>query len=212
MSNLFNPTGPVFRFIVKVEYSIWLNILWFVCCLPIVTIGPATTALYYCMQHIILDEDGYVTKMFFRAFKENFKQSLGVGLGMTVLGIVLGIDGYALYHLRETSSFWAILTGIFIVAVLAYFIVLLWIFPLMARYENTTIAMFKNAIMLSIRFILCTFIMGCVFVVMFYVIINVFTPMIIFGVGLCALLNSWLLKNIFIQCEQKQSMELKEEE
>lgn len=209
MANLFNPSGPVFRFIVKVEYSIWLNILWFLCCIPIVTIGPATTALYYCMQHIVLDEDSYITKMFFRSFKENFKQSMLVGIIMTILGVIMGLDGYALYHLRTTSGFWAILTGIFLVAAVAYAIILMWIFPLLARYENTTLAMFKNAIMLSIRFLLCTFVMAVTYLVVFYVIINVFTPFIIFGMGLIALLNSWLFKNVFIQCELKQ--ESKEE-
>lgn len=207
MSNLFNPTGPVFRFIVKVEYSIWLNILWFICCLPIVTIGPATTALYYCTQHIVLDQDSYITKMFFKAFKENFKQSFIVGLIMTLLGIGMGVDAYALYHLRNTSSFWAILTGIFIVAAVAYVIILMWIFPLMARYENTIMAMFKNSIMLSIRFIFCTVIMGLIFAVVFYVTVFLFTPLIVFGVGLCALLNSWLMKNIFVQLELKQEKE-----
>lgn len=51
MSNLFNPSGAVFKFIVKIEYSVVLNILWLICCIPIVTIGPSTTALFYCMEY-----------------------------------------------------------------------------------------------------------------------------------------------------------------
>ena len=204
MSSFFNPSGPVFKFITKLEYSILLNILWFVCCIPIITIGPATTALFYCTEHLVLDEDSYVIKMFFHSFKENFKQSTIIGLIMTGLGILIGCDGYILYHLHSTSAFWTLLSAIFIVAVIAYAIVLMWIFPLLARYENTTAAMFKNAIMLAMRFILCTFIMALVYVVVFYIIIFVFTPLIIFGVGLCALINSWLLKNILIQCEASQ--------
>lgn len=207
MSNLFNTSGPVYRFIVKVENSVLLNILWFICCIPIVTIGPATTALYYCTHRIVSDEDGYVIRIFFKAFKDNFKQSLCVGIMMTILGVIIGLDGYVLYHLRTTSGFWAILTGIFLVASVAYLFVITWIFPLLARYENTTIAMFKNAIVLSVRFMLCTFVMGVITAAIAYITIFIFTPMIIFGMGLCALLNSWLLKNIFTQCEEKQRLE-----
>lgn len=204
MSNLFNHDGPVLKLITKIEYSVWLNILWFVCCIPIFTIGPATTALFYCTQHIVLDEDSYITKMFFKSFKDNFKQGTIIGLIMLVCGIILGFDGYALYHLYYVSSFWAILSGIFLVAAVAYFMVFMWIFPLLARYENSTFAMFKNSIMLSMRFIMCTFVMALVYIIISYIIVFIFTPLIIFGIGLCALINSWLLKNILIQCETVQ--------
>lgn len=212
MNNLFNPTGPVFRFITKVEYSIWLNILWAICCIPIVTIGPATAALFYCTEHIVLDEDSYITKMFFKAFKDNLKQGMIIGIIMTVLGAVIGCDGHILYHLHNTSKFWAILAGIFLVAAAFYIIVLMWVFPLLARYENTTAAMFKNSIMLAMRFLLCTFIMAGVYFIMFYIVVVIFTPLIIFGMGTCALINSWLLRNILMQCENSNNQTNNQEE
>ena len=47
MGNLFNLDGPVLQFINKLVYSVYLNILWFICCIPIVTVGASTTALFY---------------------------------------------------------------------------------------------------------------------------------------------------------------------
>ena len=47
MRNLFNLDGPLMQLINKVVYSVYLNILWFICCIPIVTIGASTTALFY---------------------------------------------------------------------------------------------------------------------------------------------------------------------
>ena len=47
MNNLLNPDNPVMQFITKIVTTVYLNILWFLCCLPIFTAGAATTALYY---------------------------------------------------------------------------------------------------------------------------------------------------------------------
>lgn len=203
MSGLLNLDGPVMQFITKVVYSVYLNILWFICCLPIVTIGASTTALYYVTLKIVKNEEGNLTQSFFHSFKENFKQGTQIWLILFALGAVLGVDGYVLYHMRFENVFWTLLTAVFIVAAVAYGIVLLYIFPLLARFSNSTKSMFKNSLMIGMRFLLCTALMAAIYFAMLYVIINVCTPIVIFGEGLCALLCSWLLSNILVQCEEK---------
>ncbi|MBQ8490384.1 MAG: YesL family protein [Pseudobutyrivibrio sp.] len=203
MRNLLNYDGPVLRFLTKVVYSVWLNILWFVCCIPVVTIGASTTALCYCTGKIARDEEGYITKAFFSSFKDGFLKSTIIGIIMTVLGVVLAVDAYVMYHLCFTSAFWTLVSAILVVACIAYIIVLLWVFPLNARFENTIINMFKNSIMLGMRFIFCTVIMAGIYVIMAYLIYYVCTPLIIFGVGTCALFSAMLMKNILIQCEEQ---------
>ena len=201
MRNILDPESPVLQFITKLVYSVWLNILWFVCCIPIITIGPATTALFYCCQKMALDEEGHITRAFFHSFRLNFKQGAVIGLIMTISGAVLVFDGFVLLRLYKTSAFWAILTAVFIVACVAWLIICMWVFPLLAHFDNTTAAMFKNAIMLGMRFLLCTAFMAAIYIVMALLIIHVMTPLIIFGMGTCAFLNSIILKNVLIQCE-----------
>jgi len=46
MRNLFNPDAPIIQALSKFSYLIWMNCLWLVCCLPIVTIGASTAAFY----------------------------------------------------------------------------------------------------------------------------------------------------------------------
>ena len=124
---------------------------------------------------------------------------------MTVSGAVLIFDGFVLARLYKTSPFWAILTAVFIVACIAWLIIFMWIFPLLAHFDNTTAAMFRNAIMLGMRFLVCTAIMAAVYIIMALLIIHVMTPLIIFGMGTCAFINSILLKNILIQLEMKSA-------
>lgn len=203
MNGLLNPESKLMLIFTKIAYSAYLNILWFLCCLPIVTAGASTTALFYVTLKMAKDEEGNVTKSFFRAFKENFKKATVIWLILLALGIVLALDGYIFYHMRFENAFWAVGTAVFLVAVAAYAIVLMYIFPLLARFENTVRAMFLNSIMLGMRFLLCTAAMAVIYFVMAFVVINVFTPIIVFGEGLCALLCSHLLSNILLMCEEK---------
>ncbi len=203
MSNLFNLDGPVLQFINKIVYSVYLNILWFICCIPVVTAGASTTALFYVTLKISKNEEGSITKAFFHSFRENLKQGTLIWLILLALGIILGMDGYVLYHMRFENVFWTLCTAVFCVAAAAYAIVLMYIFPLLARFDNTVGAMFKNALFIGVRFLFCTALMAVIYFVMLLVVVRIFTPAVIFGEGLCALLCSYLLSNVLQLCQEK---------
>ena len=199
MNNLFNPDNSVMQFITRLVNAVYLNILWFVCSLPVFTIGASTTALFYVTLKMARDEEGSLTSAFFHSFRENFRQGTVIWLILLGLGIVLGVDGYVLYHLRFENAFWTLCTAVFIAVLVVYAIVLMYIFPLLARFRNTTLAMFKNSLFIGARFLFCTILMAFIYFVMAFVIINIFTPAVIFGEGVCAFLCSLLLSNILDQ-------------
>ena len=203
MNNLFNLDGPVLQFVNKIVYSVYLNIMWFICCIPVITAGASTTALFYVTLKIAKNEEGNITKAFFHSFRENLRQSTLIWLILLVLGIILGADGYILYHMRFENVFWTLCTAVFCVAAAAYAIVLMYIFPLLARFDNTVGAMFKNALFIGVRFLFCTVLMAVIYFAMLLVVVRIFTPAVIFGEGLCALLCSHLLSNILALCEEK---------
>lgn len=203
MTDLFNVDGPVLQFVNKIVYSVYLNILWFLCCIPVITVGASTTALFYVTLKISKNEEGNITKAFFRSFRQNFRQGTLIWLILLAAGIILGVDGYVLYHMRFENLFWTLCTAVFCVAAIAYAIVLMYIFPLLARFDNTTGAMFKNALFIGIRFLFCTVLMAAVYFIMLLVIVRIFTPAVIFGEGLCALLCSFLRSNILQLCQEK---------
>lgn len=205
MNRLLDPENPVMEFITRIVYSVYLNILWFICCIPIVTAGASTTALFYVTLKMVKKEEGNITSQFFRAFKENFAFSTKVWLIMLGTGIVLGVDGFVLYHMRFENWFWTVLTAVFMVVIVAYAIIAMYIFPLMAHFENTIRMMFFNSIMIGMRFLLCTALMAVIYFVMAFIIINIFTPAVIFGEGLCAFLCSYMLSRILILCEPQEN-------
>lgn len=201
MSRLFNPANPVMQFIGKIGYSIFLNIIWFICCIPIVTIGASTTALFHCTERLVHDQYDGIIYEFFHSFKRNFKQATIIWLILLAGGIVLGTDAYVLWRMHSENVFWTMISAVFIIAAAGYAIIIMYVFPLLAHFDNTTFAMFKNSIMIGMRFLLCTVLMALIYFGMGWLAINVFTPLIFLGMGSIALLCSYLLTNVFAQCE-----------
>ena len=191
------------QLLLKLCYACYLNLLWFVCSLPIVTIGASTTALYYTCLKIVRDEDSHVGATFFRAFRENFKQSTVIWLILLGIGLFLGADGYILYHLRKISEgpvavMWTLILAVVIAAAIAYVIELLYVFPLVASVQNTNAAMLKNAFFVGTHYLFATILVFAVHFAMFFVVVAWFTPLIVFGEGLCALVSAWLLNSVLI--------------
>lgn len=193
------------QLLLKLCYACYLNLLWFVCSLPIVTIGASTTALYYCCLKIVRDEDNHVGAMFFRSFRENFKQATVLWLIMLGVGLFLAGDGYVLYHLRQNSGgtlavMWTLILAVVIAAAVVYVIVLEYVFPLLASVSNTNAAMLKNAFLIGTHYLFATILVFAVHFAMFFAVVAWFTPLIVFGEGLCALVSAWLLNHILIAC------------
>ena len=201
--NLFSYDSRFTQLLMKLVFSSYLNILWFICSLPIFTIGAATTALYYTSLKIIRNEEGNVTKTFFKAFKENFRQSTVIWLIMSGIGLFLAFDFYVLYNLRlntamPMAAFWTILLAILIGAIIIYLIVLFMIFPLEASVINTTPNMFKNAFLIGTHYLFAPILVFAVHFAIFYCAVAVFMPLIVFGEGLCAMISCYILNRLLI--------------
>ena len=170
------------QLLMKLCWCCYLNMLWFVCSLPIVTMGAATTALYAACFKIHREQEGRsVALLFFKAFRDNFKQATVLWLIMLGIGLLLGGDFYILYHLRASSTggtavFWILLLAVLIDACVVYVIVLIYVFPLTASVRNSTWAMLKNSLLVGTHYLFATIMVFAVHFVMFFVAVRFFTP------------------------------------
>ena len=199
--HFFSYDSKFSQILLKISCSCWLNVLWMLCSLPVFTIGASTTALYSVTLKIADDTDSNITKQFFKSFKENFAQATRLWLIMLAAGIFLTVDLLFVYRLRASSAgtmavLWTLVMAFIIGACVVYVIVLLNLFPLVASFVNTDMEMLKNAFLVGVRYLFATITMFLIHVVMFLAIVIVFTPLAIFGEGLCALLCSYVLRNV----------------
>ena len=93
-----NIDSPFYRTMGKIGDLLFANLLWLVCCLPIVTAGASTLGLFTVVNKMAAKEDYTVHTDFFKAFKRDFKQS-------TALWLVLLLAGFAaLTGLRTATA------------------------------------------------------------------------------------------------------------
>ena len=135
--------SPVIAFLNKMTDLILLNLLWLVSCLPIITIGAATTAMYYVCIISIRQGDGYVLKRYISSFKQNFKQATIIWLVMLAVGLLLVGDLFFWY--RMGSAFGKVMFCISAVFAVLFFVVALYVFPVLSKLEGSIVMTVKNA-------------------------------------------------------------------
>ena len=126
----------------------WLNILTMICCIPIITIGPSLTAMHYMALKIVRNEECYITRGFFKSFKENFFQGMIIGV-LTLFITLLLVGDFVLLRNPELGFGKFLQIMITIIAVLFTFTVL-YVYPVLAKFANTTWRTIKNAFLMSI--------------------------------------------------------------
>ena len=143
---LFDMENPVMRALSTTADLIMLNLLTILCCLPVVTVGAALTALNTAAIKIVRGEESAPVKDYFRAFRVNFKNGTVLGLIFLLVFAVLIVDylaaGNAVSILRP------------VIAAIALLVLMLgqYAFAMLARYENTLRGTLKNAMLLSIGY------------------------------------------------------------
>ena len=149
MDKLMSLDNPFWRSLHTAADMLILNLLYVLFCLPVVTIGAATSALYaVSMKLADRDEDIYVTRYFWKSFAANFKQATWIWLIFLAVGFFLGYDLLLvnvpdLYFLNWLEIVLWILLGYYVLC-LAY------VFPLQSRYENSVFKTIRNSLLLAI--------------------------------------------------------------
>lgn len=149
MRGVFNPDSPLMRALGVVWDLIVLNLLFLVCCIPVVTIGPAITALHYVTTKMAGEKDGTpVVGNFFKSFRANFRQGVLMGILFGAAGGFLGYDIYLLWHSGNFQN--SIFKILIPVAAIAYMMTFVYAFPLLARFNNTVLGTIRNAFIMSV--------------------------------------------------------------
>ncbi len=196
----FNPDNKFLSFMTQVADLLLLSILWLVTSAPLVTVGAASTALYYCIIKVIREDSGSVFKSYFHAFRTNFKQSIYVSVltvSLCVLAIMLGTDIYgaamAGQGLRVVHIVYLVLLGLCITW-------LHYTVSYIARFQDNFFTVLKNSFIICLAHLPVSALLLVLFVACFGVWLLFFPASVIAILvlpGLYALLSSYLLERIY---------------
>lgn len=199
---LFRVDGPIYQFFSRLWDMIKLNFLWLLCSLPIVTIGASTVAAYTITLKMVDEQEGYIAKAFFKAFRENLKQGIPLGiLAMAAIYIVY-LDFQIFFALEDAPAYILVMT---IVSIFVFTLGLIYAFPLSARYENTFVNTLKNSWEISLRYFGRTIILVLVIAAeIIFFLFNEFTMLLLVLIGpACIMLTiSGMVMYMFRQIEE----------
>ena len=188
--------GKFVKVLNRIADLVGLNLLAILFCIPIITIGASITAVYGCIFRIQEKREGYLTKDFWKLFKECFRSSTIIYLVGVAVVAMLYLD----YQIFATDSRLDILQvlgvagGIFVADIFTY------AFPMESYFENSLKATVKNALLLGISNIPYTLLMLGINVFPFFLVARIpvtFGIWFLIGISGVAWINSFFLKKIF---------------
>lgn len=203
----FDTDNFLMRFCEKVLDIVTVNLLFVVSCLPIVTIGVAKISLYQTIFEVKSSRRVPVFKTYMRAFKQNLK--LGLQLGLLELGIFL-------ISVVDLSLFWgqtglgfqlikAICLGILIFLTL----VMLASYPIAARYDLTWKEVLQKGLLLvSFNFVWFFLMLAIILLIIMLLYLSGFTlvlggsAFLLFGFGLLAFCQAGLMEKLFAKYQE----------
>ncbi len=152
----FSVESPLYKFMQTLWDILKLNFMWIIFCIPIVTIGGSTIAAFSVLLRMSEDQEGNVIKDFWKAFKENWKQGIFIGLLPPICFEAVFLD-FQLYNAVENGGLGILIVGCF--SAYIFIFCLIYVFPLLARYDNTVINSIKNSFRIGMKFFGRTFLL-----------------------------------------------------
>ncbi len=201
MNGIFSPDSKFMQLLNRIADIMILNIIYLITCIPLFTIGAATTALYSVCFKLGTEDEGSLLSGYFRAFRDNFKQATILWLILFVLGF--NIVFYFFYFFNMQNALHYVCVPL-VTLLLLFAMAASYTFPLLSQFQNTVPKTLRNAAIFCIAFLPRSFVI---------VVINLI-PVIVFAVSpyhflmasifwfafffsLAALLNVKILRKIF---------------
>lgn len=188
-----NSDSLIFRIGNKVFDVIVVSLLWFVCCIPVITAGASTTALYDTVFRNIRQNRGYCYKGFFKCFKDNFKNTVQASIIFAILTVV------SMWDISLALSGGSVISGYQITFFILWILAMtwaIWTFALTARFENNWKNTLKNGFLMFFAHLPVTLGMAVIFALSAMLVWDIPVLIVVLPVG-GMLLNSFMLEKVF---------------
>ena len=203
----FDTDNFLMRFCEKVLDIVMVNLLFVVSCLPIVTIGVAKISLYQTIFEVKSSRRVPVFKTYMRAFKQNLK--LGLQLGLLELGIFLiSVVDLSLFW-GQTSLGFQLIKAICLGILIFLTLVMLASYPIAARYDLTWKEVLQKGLLLvSFNFVWFFLMFAIILLIMMLLYLSGFTlvlggsAFLLFGFGLLAFCQAGLMEKLFAKYQE----------
>jgi len=194
MSGFFGQDGIFNKIGSGIADMMILGLLWTLASLPLVTMGAATTAVYYVNTKKASGKDAYLWRDFWQAFRRDFLLSTAVFL---TLGAILTLLVFNILNMGLVEVFgnFVLVLHFFILAELAF--VALYAFAIISRFQMGYVQIFKSAFLMANRHIFTTLSNLVLLAAIILLSWGVMPILGVFAMGIYSYYSSFLIVRIF---------------
>ena len=194
--NLFNPESNLMVTMSWITDCIFLSLFWILGCLPLITFGGVSAALYDATYRGFRKGDKHCWSRFLKVFRENWKQGIAPGILYLVvffgLGrFLIGMWNGAVYGEISWMAFSAVSFGI--VLLLGELNLMM---PILSRFENSLAGLLRNTALVAMANLPGTLAVGMVSAAGVVLSIRFVFP-VFFLPSLCSLISSFAIEPMF---------------
>lgn len=192
---IFDPDNWFYRSTEKLVDLVFLSVFWLACCLPVVTIGPATAALYNAAVRCIRGDERNSWGVFLRTLRSELKVGVLATLAVLPAAVLLAFLQGLLYQTVGTAQ-GALLYMAYQVFLLLPLGMVSYLFPVLSRFTFRTGGLLLNSAKLAVAHLPSTAALGlllglAIWVCSFLPLLAVVLPAVL------ALVQSLFLERIF---------------
>lgn len=199
---MFKLDSPLMNFLNKVADVIILNILFMVFSIPVITVGASFSAAYYMAFKMVKDEESYIIRGFWKAFKENFVQATIIWLLMIAAVVVIILDYRIILYSGIEFARWIRIS--IIVVTVALLLGMEFVFPMQARFINTVKNTIKNSFLMAFSHLPTSILLVAAYVVpvvVWYFIPQSLPLLIVLYFGAVIYVKAFMLLRVFKKYE-----------
>ena len=132
----FRYNNPLIAFLVKIANMMIVSFYWVLCCIPVVTIMPATAALWHSVNKVIFGSGSGLTRDFFTALKGALKPGIWLSLLLAAMGGLLYLGIHSALQLWREGVFGAVYMAVGVLIALVLLPAVIYVGPVLAKFEG----------------------------------------------------------------------------
>lgn len=207
MSRILAPDSGFMLFLSKLFDILLISLFFLVCCIPVVTIGPAFCALYASTRKVVLKREGYVAREYFHSFRINLAQGM---IAWIILFVIMALMGINIFYTATTwkNVFGVVATGIYFAVLCVVLIVGGYLFPILSRFECKGKRLIGSAFMMAIEHPAASILLLFLQIIFYVLLVMSYAgfPLLLFFIPVgYAVLQQRILEKIFVQYMEDES-------
>lgn len=210
MNIFFNPDNWLWKFFGKIFDFFGLSCMWFLCSMPLITVGTASIALYDTAAHCLRGDETNLAKRFFGTFKKELIPGLLITILWTMIAMIFWFGYQIVYQMGQADSGAAIFAVVYYISLLIPVGVLCWVFAVQSRFVYKFFQLHKMALYFTFAHLPATVAIVALALVAIEICLD-FPFMVIFVPGILVYFQSYFIEKAFKKYMPAETEEVSEE-